>query len=76
MKNTNESGRQQEGQQDSGSRENTSNNMDRSVRTGNGTTDMDPQESIASAGISQRGSGITTKRNVTGSDYDGQLGGE
>lgn len=45
-------------------------------RRTHGTVDMDPQESIASSGVTQRGSGINTKRNVTGSDYDGQLSGE
>ncbi|MBD0295904.1 MAG: hypothetical protein ICV51_12355 [Flavisolibacter sp.] len=40
-----------------------------------GTTDMD-DEAIAGAGRTnrtERGSGITTKNNVTGSDYDGQI---
>jgi hypothetical protein len=60
----------------SGSKQNTSHNLDRSIRRTRGTVDMDPQESIASSGVTQRGSGLTTKRNVTGSDYDGQNGGE
>ncbi|MBD0294700.1 MAG: hypothetical protein ICV84_05770 [Flavisolibacter sp.] len=40
-----------------------------------GTTDMD-NDAIAGAGRdtrTERGSGISTKRGVTGSDYDGQL---
>jgi hypothetical protein len=39
-----------------------------------GTSDMD-DESIAGAGRdtrTQRGSGLTTKRSITGSDFDGQ----
>lgn len=43
-----------------------------------GTTDMNTDDSLRSSrsGMTTRpgaGSGITTKRNVTGSDYDGQV---
>jgi len=41
-----------------------------------GTTDMDSEALRNATGTSSRGnrgSGITTKRNVTGSDYDGQV---
>jgi hypothetical protein len=43
--------------------------------TGGGTTDMDnePGNSARSGSRAGSGSEITTKRNVTGSDYDGQL---
>lgn len=42
--------------------------------TRGGTTDMDDESQTVSRAVSQqRGSGITTKRNVTGSDFDGQL---
>ncbi|MEI6947948.1 hypothetical protein V9K67_12190 [Paraflavisolibacter sp. H34] len=45
---------------------------ERQVSLNRGTTDMDPQPSIGT-NVRPSGSGITTKRNVTGSDYDGQL---
>lgn len=39
-----------------------------------GTTDMDNEALIAGrTSATERGSGISTKRNVTGSDYDGQV---
>lgn len=41
-----------------------------------GTTDMDHRALRGASGNTSRtnrGSGITTKRNVTGSDYDGQV---
>ncbi len=41
-----------------------------------GTTDMDDEATRGAAGNTSRahrGSGISTKRNVTGSDYDGQV---
>ncbi len=44
--------------------------------TGGGTTDMDNEatgNSVRSGSRAGSGSGINTKRNVTGSDYDGQL---
>ncbi len=44
--------------------------------TGGGTTDMDNEtsgNSVRSGSRAGSGSGITTKRNLTGSDYDGQL---
>ncbi len=38
-----------------------------------GTTDMDDESStLGRTNVSQRGSGITTKNAVTGSDFDGQ----
>lgn len=43
--------------------------------TQGGTTDMDNEALIAGrTSATERGSGISTKRNVTGSDYDGQVG--
>jgi hypothetical protein len=46
-------------------------------RRGN-TTDMgkDALSGIERGNEVRRGSGITTKNNVTGSDYDGQVSGE
>lgn len=44
--------------------------------TRGGTTDMDNDNLSSSRSSGSRagsGSGITTKRNVTGSDYDGQI---
>lgn len=41
-----------------------------------GTTDMDDEALRGASGNTSRansGSGITTKKNVTGSDYDGQV---
>ena len=39
-----------------------------------GTTDMDNEALIAGrTNATERGSGISTKRNVTGSDFDGQV---
>jgi hypothetical protein len=39
-----------------------------------GTTDMDNEALIAGrTTATERGSGASTKRNVTGSDYDGQV---
>ncbi|HVF81493.1 MAG TPA: hypothetical protein VM884_06150 [Flavisolibacter sp.] len=39
-----------------------------------GTTDMDNESLVAGrTSATERGSGISTKRNVTGSDYDGQV---
>lgn len=39
-----------------------------------GTTDLDNNDSVAGRmPATDRGSGATTKRNVTGSDYDGQV---
>jgi hypothetical protein len=52
------------------------NEQGKTYRRTHGTVDMDPQESIASTNRQTRGSGLTTKRNVTGSDYDGQNAGE
>lgn len=52
------------------------NEQGKTYRRTHGTVDMDPQESIASTNRQTRGSGMTTKRNVTGSDYDGQVSGE
>lgn len=47
------------------------------TRRTQGTVDMDAQESVGSGTSRQtRGSGLSTKRNVTGSDYDGQNSGE
>ena len=42
--------------------------------TRGGTTDMDRSGTgAASTGRQHSGSGITTKQNVTGSDFDGQV---
>jgi hypothetical protein len=41
-----------------------------------GTTDMGSEalrDATGASGRGQHGSGISTKRNVTGSDYDGQV---
>ncbi|HEV7621558.1 MAG TPA: hypothetical protein VGO09_07490 [Flavisolibacter sp.] len=37
-----------------------------------GTTDMDTDTTSSGSSATERGSGLATKRNVTGSDYDGQ----
>lgn len=52
------------------------NEQGKTYRRTHGTVEMDPQESIASTNRQTAGSGMTTKRNVTGSDYDGQVSGE
>jgi len=42
-----------------------------------GTTDMDDEAlTIGRRNAQERGSGISTKNSVTGSDYDGQLASE
>jgi hypothetical protein len=57
----------------------TSSNADHSNAAPNrgGTTDMGSDNQLRGASgantRSNRGAGITTKRNVTGSDYDGQV---
>jgi len=39
-----------------------------------GTTDMDDESlTVGRRNVTPRGSGVNTKRNVTGSDFDGQL---
>ena len=39
-----------------------------------GTTDMDDESlTVGRRNVTPRGSGVSTKRNVTGSDFDGQL---
>ena len=52
-----------------------SDHQDASATRG-GTTDMDHRSERNAAGSSKRanrGSGVTTKRTITGSDYDGQV---
>ncbi|MFN2456807.1 MAG: hypothetical protein ABR502_01280 [Chitinophagaceae bacterium] len=39
-----------------------------------GTTDMDSESTTGTRTTGSKGVGATTKRNVTGSDYDGQVG--
>ena len=52
---------------ESGGRQNASSNQ-------GGTADMDSDALVAGRqNPSERGSGITTKRTVTGSDFDGQV---
>ena len=47
--------------------------MQNASATRGGTTDMDNASPIGNRRSStERGSGLTTKKNVTGSDYDGQ----
>lgn len=45
------------------------------ISTNRGISDMDAQPSVGNRGRT-RGSGIVTKKNITGSDYDGQLSDE
>ena len=57
----------------------TSSNSDHQNASANrgGTTDMGSDNALRGAtgasSRSNRGSGVSTKRNVTGSDYDGQV---
>lgn len=53
--------------------ENVGSNQQHSLNRG--MADMDADASIGTDRTT-RGSGISTKRSVTGSDYDGQLSGE
>lgn len=53
--------------------ENIGSNQQHSLNRG--MADMDADSSIGTDRTT-RGSGISTKRSVTGSDYDGQLSGE
>jgi hypothetical protein len=76
----NESGSQKAtGQQRDGSSEDmTAGNSDHQNASANrgGTTDMGDEALRSATGNTSRGnhgSGMTTKRNVTGSDYDGQV---
>ena len=71
------SGLENDNRKSRSSEELTSSNSDHQNASANrgGTTDMDSEAlgNRSSGSRSGRGSGITTKRNVTGSDYDGQL---
>jgi len=74
--NTNDDPGQKKGHQDdseltrSGSRENAAPNR-------GGTTDMDQSAlTVDRDDRTSRGSGITTKNNVSGSDFDGQVSGQ
>ena len=58
------------------SNENTMNEHQNASANRGGTTDMDDERTRGAAGNTSnahRGSGIRTKRTVTGSDYDGQV---
>lgn len=75
-----ENTRGQNGQRDEkrgGSREQQKSNLgsEHQISTNRGITDMDAQPSVGNRGRT-RGSGIVTKKNITGSDYDGQLSDE
>ena len=63
-------------QRSSGSNTNLNSNEPQNTSSAGGTTDMDATDRsvVPSQGMGH-GSSASTKRNVTGSDYDGQVSG-